>query len=80
MNELGTRDDENSDFKVYNLNKLHETVAGTYPCVERYNMHDKPIVFNSWIAHRVMPGPNAKYPRIMIATMPINEPIHFLNK
>ena len=41
-------------------------------------MHKCPIVFNSWIPHRVMPGPNAKFPRIMIATMPFNDPVHLM--
>lgn len=64
----------------YNLFKIHDVVQDLYPCVTRYNMHTHPIVFNSWIPHRVMPGPNAKYPRIMLATMPINEPTHLLQK
>jgi hypothetical protein len=80
MDKTGTRPDENSDYPVYNLYKLHDLVESTYPCVARYNMQDHPIVFNSWIAHRVIPGPNAKYPRIMLACMPFNEPVHFLKK
>ena len=80
MNELGTHKDDNSAHHVYNLTKIHKIVESTYPCLAKYNMHSKPIVFNSWIAHRVIPGPNAKYPRIMIATMPINGSDHFLKK
>jgi hypothetical protein len=71
-----------TDFVCYNyqLNKIHDRVQDLYPCITRYNMHENPIVFNSWIPHRVMAGPNAKYPRIMIATMPIKEPVHLLTK
>lgn len=65
---------------IYNLWKIQDTVQDLYPCITRYNMKDKPIVFNSWIAHRVTPGPAAKYPRIMLATMPIIEPSHLLAK
>ena len=65
---------------VYQLEKLHDTVEATYPCLTKYKMQDHPIVFNSWFPHRVMPGPKAQYPRIMIATMPIIEPYHFLEK
>jgi hypothetical protein len=36
-------------------------------------MDKNPIVFNSWFPHRVMPGPGAKFPRIMMACMPIND-------
>jgi hypothetical protein len=43
-------------------------------------MHEHPIVFNSYIPHRVMPGPNAKYPRIMLATMPIVDPVELMLK
>lgn len=71
-----------TDFECYNyqLQKIHNQVQDLYPCITRYNMHEKPIVFNSWIPHRVMAGPNAKYPRIMLATMPIKEPVHLLTK
>ena len=70
------------DFDAYNydLAKIHDTVQDLYPCITRYNMHTHPVVFNSWIPHRVMPGPNAKYPRVMIACMPFNEPSHYLKK
>ena len=71
---------ETFDAYNYNLEKIHNVVQDLYPCVTRYSMHTHPIVFNSWIPHRVMPGPNAKYPRIMVATMPIKEPTHLLIK
>ena len=64
----------------YDFSPLHTTVQDLYPCIERYNMHECPIVFNSYIPHRVMPGPNAKYPRIMLATMPVVDPIHLMLK
>ena len=64
----------------YALAKIHDTVQDKYPCIMRYNMHEKPIIFNSLIPHRVMPGPNAKYPRIMLATMPITDPIELMLK
>ena len=80
MIELGTSPDWNTDSTIYKLYKIHKTVSRDYPCVAKYNMIDKPIVFNSWIAHRVIPGKSAKYPRIMLATMPMHEPRHLLNK
>lgn len=64
----------------YDLSILHDTVHEKYNLITRYNMHTCPIVFNSWIPHRVMPGPNAKFPRIMIATMPIIDPVHLMMK
>jgi hypothetical protein len=81
--KLGTRVNEHvTEMTCYNykLYKIHDTVKDLYPCITRYHMQNHPIVFNSWIPHRVMAGPNAKYPRIMIATMPINEPTHLLMK
>lgn len=80
MNELGIRQDENSTANVYNLYKIHNTVERDYPRLAKYNMHNNPIAFNSWIAHRVVAGPNAKYPRIMLATMPVKEPVHLLKR
>jgi len=83
LNKLGVfKNPHVTSFDAYNydLKKLHNVVQELYPCVTRYNMHSHPIVFNSWIPHRVMPGPNAKYPRIMVATMPIKEPTHLLTK
>lgn len=83
MDKLGIHKNEhikNFDAFNYNLAGLHDKVQDLYPCVTRYNMHHKPIVFNSWMPHRVMPGPNAKYPRIMLACMPIKEPTHLLAK
>lgn len=67
-----------TDEQQYNLSSLHDTVMERYPCVMRYNMHKYPIIFNSLIPHRVMPGPNAKFPRIMLATMPITDPIDLM--
>jgi hypothetical protein len=71
-----------TEFDAYNykLRKIHDVVQDLYPCITSYNMHEKPIVFNSWIPHRVRPGLNAKYPRIMIACMTIDEPSHLLAK
>lgn len=40
-----------------------------YHCVARYNLDPCPIIFNSLIPHRVVAGPRAKIPRIMIACM-----------
>ena len=83
LNKLGIlKNPHIKTFDAYNydLGKIHNVVQDRYPCITRYNMHLHPIVFNSWIPHRVMPGPNAKYPRIMVATMPIKEPTHLLTK
>jgi hypothetical protein len=83
MIKLGTEINQHvTDFVCYNytLRKIHDTVQDLYPCITRYNMHKNPIVFNSWIPHRVMAGPDAKYPRIMIACIPIKEPTHLLMK
>lgn len=62
----------------YNLDAIHNTVANLYPLRERYHMHTCPIVFNSYLPHRVMPGPQAKYPRIMLATMPLKDPFNLM--
>jgi len=62
----------------YDLSSIHETVDTLYPLRVRYNMHSCPIVFNSYIPHRVMPGPTAKYPRIMLATMPVRDPVELM--
>lgn len=62
----------------YNLSSIHDNVANLYPLRLRYNMHKCPIVFNSYLPHRVMPGPGAKYPRIMLATMPVKDPFHLM--
>jgi hypothetical protein len=83
LDELGiVKNPHVTDFDAFNydLPKIHHVVQDLYPCITRYNMHKHPIVFNSWIPHRVMPGPNAKYPRIMVACMPIKEPTHYLEK
>ena len=64
----------------YNFGELHKVVQDRYPLLLRYNMHKNPIIFNSYIPHRVMPGPDAKYPRIMIATMPMRDPTHLMLK
>ena len=64
----------------YDFSHLHHTVQDRYPCLLKYNMQDKPIVFNSYIPHRVMPGPTAKFPRIMLATMPLKDPAHLMLK
>ena len=45
----------------YNLSSIHDTVDKLYPLRVAYNMHECPIVFNSYLPHRVMPGPNAKF-------------------
>jgi hypothetical protein len=82
MIKLGTHLYRDKDFLAfqYKLGTIHDTVQDLYPCLTRYNMHKNPIVFNSWMPHRVMAGPSAKYPRIMVATMPIKEPTHYLLK
>lgn len=64
----------------YDFGSIHDTVQDLYPLLCRYNMHEHPIIFNSYIPHRVMPGPGAKYPRIMIATMPIKDPTSLMLK
>jgi len=62
----------------YDLRSIHETVADEFPLRVSYNMHTCPIVFNSYLPHRVMPGAGAKYPRIMLATMPMKDPIDLM--
>lgn len=68
---------EHTNTPAYNLEPLHDKVD-QFRCVARHNMHSKPIILNSYIPHRVMPGPNAKIPRIMIATMPIKDPFDLM--
>jgi len=80
MENLGTIKNPHVGNWQYNLQLLHETVDQKYELITSYNMHRCPIVFNSWIPHRVMPGPNSKFPRIMIATMPIVDPINLMLK
>jgi hypothetical protein len=63
---------------VYDLGSIHDTVADLYPLRTRYNMHRCPIVFNSFLPHRVMPGPGARHPRIMLATMPVKDPFQLM--
>jgi len=79
LNQLGIRDDAKTTDKVYNLYKIHDT-ATDYDRVARYNMHTKPIVFNSWIPHRVMPETTAQYPRVILSVMPVKELTHLLQK
>ena len=62
----------------YNLSSIHNTVDRLYPLRVAYNMHECPIVFNSYLPHRVMPGANVKYPRIMLATMPVKDPFDLM--
>lgn len=62
----------------YDLSSIHTTVDTLYPLRTSYNMHSCPIVFNSYLPHRVMPGPQAKYPRIMLATMPLKDPFNLM--
>jgi len=66
--------------KQYDYTSLHHNVHELYPCLLKYNMHKCPIVFNSYIPHRVMPGPLAQYPRIMLATMPVIDPANLMIK
>ena len=68
---------EHTGTLAYNLEHLHNKVD-QFECVGNHCMHDKPIILNSFIPHRVTPGPNAKLPRIMIATMPINDPFDLM--
>ena len=78
MYALGTMINKHTGTEQYNFTKINNQVLDLYPCLLRYNMHDHPIVFNSYIPHRVIPGPNSKYPRIMLATMPVIDPIHLM--
>jgi hypothetical protein len=80
LENLQTRKNQHTDSEQIDLSVLHDTVQDLYPCLLRYNMHKNPIIFNSYIPHRVMPGPNAKYPRIMLATMPIIDPVDLMKR
>jgi hypothetical protein len=62
----------------YNLSSIHKTVDKLYPLRVSYNMHECPIVFNSYLPHRVMPGNSARSPRIMLATMPVQDPFDLM--
>ena len=78
--KIGTTVNKHTGTEQYNFGKLHHVVQDLYPCLLRYNMHTSPIIFNSYIPHRVMPGPGAKYPRIMLATMPFKDPTELMLK
>jgi hypothetical protein len=39
---------------------------------------DGPLVFNSQIAHNIIIGEHAKFPRVVLACMFFHEPIHYL--
>ena len=80
MYQLGTVVNPHTGTEQFNFASIHHTVQDLYPCLLRYNMHKNPIVFNSYIPHRVMPGPAAQYPRIMLATMPVVDPVHLMLK
>jgi hypothetical protein len=80
LNHLPTFVNPYAGTEQYNFAELHKTVQDRYPLLLRYNMHENPIIFNSYIPHRVMPGPDAKYPRIMIATMPMKDPVNLMLK
>ena len=76
--KFGIFKNPHTGFDMWNFSKIHKQVEGLYPRLMRYNMHKCPIIFNSYIPHRVMPGPGAKYPRIMLATMPVKDPIELM--
>ena len=80
MEKFPTWTNPHTKTEQYDFEWLHTTVQDLYPCLTRYNMHNNPIIFNSYIPHRVMPGPNAKYPRIMIACMPFRDPVEYMLK
>jgi hypothetical protein len=80
MKKLPVNINQHAGTEQYNFTSLHETVQDRYPMLCRYNMHTHPIVFNSYIPHRVMPGPAAKYPRIMLATIPVVDPTQLMLK
>jgi len=80
LDELPPMVNKHTNTLQYDLSELHNTVHENFELITSYNMHSYPIVFNSWIPHRVMPGPAAKFPRIMVATMPINDPLHLMTK
>ena len=72
--------DQHTGKEMYNFKNLHDQVHNLYPCITRYNMHSCPIIFNSYIPHRVMPGSNAKYPRIMLSSIPVFELHNLMHK
>ena len=76
--KLGTIVNEHTGAEMYNFAKIHNQVEDLYPRLTRYNMHKCPIIFNSYIPHRVMPGLKATYPRIMLATMPVKDPTEMM--
>ena len=78
LQTLSLVENKHTNTEEYNLRGLHSVVSAKYPCALKYNMHKNPIIFNSLIPHRVMPGPNAKFPRIMLATMPIIDPVELM--
>ena len=78
LKELPLLTNEHTQQPCYNLSSIHDTVDKLYPLRVAYNMHECPIVFNSYLPHRVMPGPNAKYPRVMLATMPVKDPFDLM--
>jgi hypothetical protein len=61
-----------SDF--YNLSKLDTANFSKLAEIEI----TKPVVFNSQIAHQVTVGTAAQLPRIVLACMFFNQPIHYL--
>jgi len=78
MHKLDTIINPDTGTEEYDFNKIHSDVQEVYPCLMRYNMHHKPIIFNSYVPHRVVPGPAAKYPRIIVATMSLVDPSKFM--
>lgn len=80
LDEIKLMVNDHTNTLQYDLSMLHDTVHENFDLITSYNMHSCPIIFNSWIPHRVMPGPKAKFPRIMIATMPINDPLNLMIK
>jgi len=80
LESLGTVMNAHTNTLQYNLEPLHYIVKEKYKLITSYNMHEKPIIFNSWIPHRVMPGPSAKFPRIIVAAMPIKDPVDLMIK
>ena len=78
LKEFPIIENKHTQQSCYDLSSIHETVDELYPLRVAYNMHGCPIVFNSYLPHRVMPGPAAKYPRIMLATMPFKDPFELM--
>lgn len=78
LKQFPTIENKHTSAPCYDLSSIHQTVDTLYPLRVKYNMHRCPIVFNSYIPHRVMPGPDAKYPRIMLATMPVKDPFDLM--